>query len=512
MRKLNRREFLMASALAAGGRLIFPYRGSGIAWGIDSPEVSTFPTGTKGMIIDIIDPIPGELFRAPPEMPITRNGSILSCIIEPKPAQVNVNGIDVRLLTYNGTYPAATIRVKNGDILRIKFRNSLPHNLGENMLGHDRSVTNIHTHGWHISPANNGDNVLLHHLSGEEFHYEYDLSKQPAGTLGYYHPHVHGGVADQVWYGLSGGALVVEDETPDFSKYETHILIITDMTLKGIEPEPYMFGDWQRGKYGKMVMINGQVNPVLSVKPGQVVRLRIVNACTARFANLSMEGHQMHLIGCDGGLLDRPYPLNNLLVSVGERVDLLIKVDKKPGKYRLLSLPYGHTLQKVTLMTLSCEGSTSTDELPSIIHSGVADEAKRLIKLGSNSLKRTELTFSFKDGRGTINNRVFGEDEPCVIISEVGTHEIWTIKSASAMDHPFHQHINGAVVLDIQGGDPDYASLYSTIPAIKDTVNIPPFGSVTMLVPVEHYTGDTVFHCHILEHEDIGMLGIWKLI
>jgi FtsP/CotA-like multicopper oxidase with cupredoxin domain len=80
------------------------------------------------------------------------------------------------------------------------------------------------------------------------------------------------------------------------------------------------------------------------------------------------------------------------------------------------------------------------------------------------------------------------------------------------MDHPFHQHVNPCQVLSISGGDAGYAALYSSIPAWKDVVVVPKMGSVRMLVPVMDFDGMAMFHCHIVEHEDIGMMGVWDLM
>ncbi len=102
----------------------------------------------------------------------------------------------------------------------------------------------------------------------------------------------------------------------------------------------------------------------------------------------------------------------------------------------------------------------------------------------------------------------FDSGNPYTIESDVGTVEMWTIVNASNMDHPFHQHTNAAQVLSIVGGD----SLYATIPAWKDCVNIPKGGSATLLVPIMDYSGMAMFHCHILEHEDIGMMGMWDIM
>jgi FtsP/CotA-like multicopper oxidase with cupredoxin domain len=95
----------------------------------------------------------------------------------------------------------------------------------------------------------------------------------------------------------------------------------------------------------------------------------------------------------------------------------------------------------------------------------------------------------------------------------VGTYEIWTIVNQSNMDHPWHQHTNSGQVLSISGGDSAYASLYTQSPAWKDVVLVPKMGSVKLLMPVLDYPGMmSMFHCHILEHEDIGMIGIWDIM
>jgi FtsP/CotA-like multicopper oxidase with cupredoxin domain len=81
----------------------------------------------------------------------------------------------------------------------------------------------------------------------------------------------------------------------------------------------------------------------------------------------------------------------------------------------------------------------------------------------------------------------------------------------SNMDHPWHQHVNPAQVLSISGGDAAYTALYTKTPAWKDVVIVPKMGSVTQLVRISDYMGMAMFHCHILEHEDIGMMGIWNI-
>jgi FtsP/CotA-like multicopper oxidase with cupredoxin domain len=97
-------------------------------------------------------------------------------------------------------------------------------------------------------------------------------------------------------------------------------------------------------------------------------------------------------------------------------------------------------------------------------------------------------------------------------MSMLGGWEVWEIINQSGMDHPFHHHTNSAQVLSITGGDPKYASLYTTAPAWKDVTIVPKWGRIQLLMPVLDYPGMAMFHCHIIEHEDIGMMGMWHIM
>ena len=123
------------------------------------------------------------------------------------------------------------------------------------------------------------------------------------------------------------------------------------------------------------------------------------------------------------------------------------------------------------------------------------------------------LTLSMGQGRGYINGITFTDmDHASRIESRLGTDEVWEVVNNSGMDHPFHQHVNPSQILAISGGDAGYAAFHTTIPAWKDTVLVPKGGKVTMLVPVKDYGGMAMFHCHIIEHEDIGMMGVWEIM
>lgn len=499
MRELTRREFVKSSVAAAG----FFMASQGSALGM----MERMGGGS------VIDPPPGDAFKDPVEAKnLSTTAGIVEVDLEPRMAPVYVKGIKANLFTYNGSYPGPTIRVRKGDTLKLNFKNSLPETMEKNILGFVKNVSNIHTHGWHVSPKEPSDAAHLHIMPGMGYNYEYYLSKQEAGTLNFYHPHIHGLTAEQLWGGLAG-CLVTEDETDVLGGFETHILGLKDITLSGSSPAPYTSTmEYMHGKEGDTIMVNGQVNPVMYIRPGQVQRWRIVNLSNARFYKLSLENHQFHLVGTDGGLLDKPYPLSEIVLSTGERIDVLVKATGKSGTFRLRSLPYertgmcGSSGQTITLMTMVYSGGRAGDTIPSSINPNAAR-----LNMDTTNLPKKTFVLSMKRGRGLINGHDFDID-PYTIMSDLDTHEVWEIVNQSGMDHNFHQHVNSSQILSINGGDPGYASLYSSIPAWKDTVLIPKMGSVKMLMPVMDYDGMTMFHCHIVEHEDIGMMGMWHIM
>lgn len=469
----------------------------------------------------VIDPPVSGLFADPVEMPATISYDAMGrrtvqVNLVAQMAPINVNGTVANLMTYNGCYPGPTIRAAKNDIVKIDFTNALPYTTATNLLGYQRNITNLHTHGWHVSPEEPADFVMYDLMPGATYHHVYDLALQEPGTLNLYHPHKHGVSAEQYWAGLMG-ALVVEDDTPVLAGYETHILVLKDITLSGTAPAPHsMMSDYMHGKEGNVIMVNGRVNPRLYIKTGQVQRWRIVNGSSARFYKLAIESHNFNLIGTDGGLLDQPYQVSELLLAPGERVDVLVKGTLSSGNYRLRAMPYSRMGNMggstITLMTMTYKGKVSPGQsLPATINLNAMRLDPMMLPGGAMVMAERTLTLSMGQGNGYINGMDF-DVEPFTIMSMVGTYEIWTIVNQSGMDHPFHQHVNPAQVLSVSGGDANYAALHTNIPAWKDTVLVPKWGSVRMLIPIMDYTGMAMFHCHILEHEDIGMMGMWHIM
>lgn len=167
------------------------------------------------------------------------------------------------------------------------------------------------------------------------------------------------------------------------------------------------------------------------------------------------------------------------------------------------------TSEQVTLLTMRV-GGTSSGDFPKQISQQIDPEAHRINPDSVTIAGEYTLALSMGMGNGYINGQDFDVDL-FTIMSEVGTYEIWTITNGSGMDHPFHQHVNPVQILAVHGAPTSYPD-YAGMPAWKDTVLVPKWGSVQMLVPVMDYEGMAMFHCHILEHEDIGMMGMWHLM
>ncbi|MFZ1027659.1 MAG: multicopper oxidase domain-containing protein, partial [Limnoraphis robusta] len=260
-------------------------------------------------------------------------GNLLEVDLEAGFEQVSIAGQQAKLLSYNGQIPGPRLEAKPGDTIRINFTNKLS------------QPTNLHYHGLHIPPTGNADNVFLHIPPGESFTYEFTLAKNhPSGTF-WYHPHLHGLVAEQLFGGLAG-LLIVRgefDEIPEIKAAEEQFIVLKDFALEGNQANFQGHMGMMLGREGELLTVNGELNPNFSIPQGGLLRLRVINASTSRFYRLKLEEHPLYLIATDGGSISEPVELSEVLLTPGERVEILIRGEREPGQYRLLNLPYDRT-------------------------------------------------------------------------------------------------------------------------------------------------------------------------
>ena len=429
----------------------------------------------------------------PPPLPVRRPApGVVEAELTAMVASVVVAGRWATLSTYNGCFPGPVLRVREGELVRIAFTNRLD------------EPTNLHFHGLHISPR--VDNPFLHVAPGQRVEYEWTVPEGAAGTH-WYHPHLHGMVARQVFAGLAG-AIVVEspiERELGLHRAEEHLLVLKDLSLAGTEPAPHSPFDWMQGKEGDLLLVNGTLNPILVARRA-LLRLRLLNASNARYYRLRLEGHWLHLVATDGGFVETPEARDELLLAPGERAEVLVRL-LGPGVFRLRALPYdrgsammghgghrpGRAAGPVTLATFVAPtwlpGGRIPDQLVAVEQLGVPAEPTRRLVLSERMM-----------GRFLINGRAFDENR-VDIRGRLGDVELWEIENRGGMDHPIHLHTYPFQIVS-RNGVPE------ALRAWKDTVNVRPGERVRLAVALRDVDGRTVFHCHILEHEDLGMMGV----
>lgn len=449
---------------------------------------------------------------------ITSQDGLLEAHLQAAWGKVQVAQQQAQVMSYNGQLPGPRLEVKPGDTLRIHFANQLD------------QPTNLHYHGLHVTPEGRGDNVFLSVLPGETLTYEFTLpSDHPAGTF-WYHPHHHGHVAEQVFAGLAG-LLIVRgdlDEIPEIKAAQEAFLVLKDFAfdrsgqISGLGHMARMMG-----REGSLLTVNGQQQPNLTIPQGGLLRLRLLNASASRFYQLQLERHSLYVIATDGGALAAPVEVDQLLLAPGERVEVLVQGTAQPGQYRLLNLPYdrwgmgqggmggmggmmgggmggmmGQSSQANTpqvLATVSYGDPATPLPLP--------EQLLPVAELPAPTLsRRIELSMSMGMGMGMgmtflFNGQPFDANRVDVE-SRLNTVEEWELVNVDPdrMDHPFHLHVNPFQVISRNGQPEPYR-------AWKDTVLVKGGETVRIRIPFRDFTGKTVYHCHILDHEDLGMMG-----
>ncbi len=483
MGQINRRQF-MALAMTTGGIVI----GSSLWW---KQGKSKFSLATKLLNS-------AKLYQS-------ENG-LLEVNLEANYSEVNIGENTAYLLTYNGQIPAPRLEAKAGDKVRLTLTNNL------------QQPTNLHYHGLHISPTGTGDNVFLKIKPKKSFTYEFEIPQnQPAGTF-WYHPHLHGYVAEQLSGGLAGLFVIRGklDEIPEVKTAQEEFLVLQDFPL---DSQGNLFPSNQMsimaGREGNIITVNGEVNPSFSLLENGLLRLRILNASTSRFYNLSLENHPFYLIATDGGAIAQPLELQQLLLTPGQRVEILIKGNQTPQAYRLLNLPYNRGQMGMMggrmgggmmgirpnnniftiLATINYEGKTENLSLPSqltSISSLPEPEKIRSFTLNHGMSPGVGMTFLI-NGQPYNHQRIDTE-------VKLNTVEEWELINTGVMDHPFHIHVNSFQVISRNGKNEPFL-------AWRDTVLVPRGETVKIRIPFEDFVGKTVYHCHILDHEDLGMMG-----
>jgi FtsP/CotA-like multicopper oxidase with cupredoxin domain len=441
---------------------------------------------------------PQEPFRNPPEIS-SRNGT-LETTLSVVTTDVDVGGTIVRTEVYNGLYVPPTLRARRGDRILLHLQNRTA------------ETTNLHYHGMNVTPLGNGDNVFVHVVPETTFDYRIPISQRHPQGLYYYHPHQYGTTERQIMGGLSG-LLIVEgllDPFPELAGIpELQMALKDTQIVDGQLPDDIdPGGDTHH-------TLNGQTNPIINIRPGELQLWRIGNIGADQYYDVVLDGHQFFQIARDGNRTNQLIPLSELLIPPSSRFEVLVR-GGSPGTYAFRSLdfntgPVGDSYSGVTLATLIVGGDpVAPIPLPANFPP-VAD-------LRTASRRQRTVVFSETDDGNTffIDGRMFDESRVDTTVA-FGSVEEWTIKNCTQELHVFHIHQLDFQVTEVNGQpqpftghqDTENMPFASTTPSgDPDCPDVTP-GIIKVIIPFTDPAniGKFVYHCHIGEHEDNGMMA-----
>ncbi|MDR0269491.1 multicopper oxidase [Paenibacillus sp.] len=472
-----------------------------------------------------------------------------------------------KLWGYNGVFPGPKFEVRKGELVDVLWENNLPK---EHLLPVDTSIhgaqksnplvrTVVHLHGASVQPDNDGHPEAWFTQNFEKTgpsykHKIYRYTNNQHATMLWYHDHALGITRLNVYAGLAGIyfirdekevalplpkgpyeiPLVIMDRTvnPDGSLYYPKLPMPSDLkNPKSKIPIPSVIPEF----FGKQILVNGKIWPFLNIEPRKY-RFRILNASNSRYYNLKLSSEQaFYQIGSDGGLLKKRVKLKELLIAPAERVDVIVDFSKMVGKKIILTnnaaapFPNGKpenynpdttgTVMQFRV-NLPLKGK-DTSRIPRVLSKIVKFSTRGVKKVRNLSLDETHDQY----GRllQLLTNRMW--DDPITEKPVIGTKEIWNLINTTSDTHPIHLHLVQFQILQRRPYDVNYYNKTGelrytgrpTKPApnergFKDTVKASP-GEVTKIIArFGPFTGEYVWHCHMLEHEDHDMMRPYIVI
>ncbi len=416
----------------------------------------------------------------------------------------------------NGDYLGPVLRTRRGDKLRINVTNTMP------------EASTLHWHGVHL-PAimDGGPHQVIR--PGQTWSPEFDI-RQPASTQ-WYHAHMYHRTAVQVYFGLAG-LFYIDDDAADGLRLPSEYgvddipLVLQDRSFNNDGSFAYMSSmrDRMTGMKGDVMLVNGAPFPVHEVT-SKLMRFRILNGSNARIYNLEFsDGRTMQQIATDGGLLERPVTLQQLRLAPGERAEIVVEFSPDDNVVlRHKPLPNrGGALRG--MMGMMMGGDDQPFEIMQFRASTpVAAKSalpKHLVKVRnwapSDAAKTRKMVLDMRMGPAMMRGNGFTINGRAMDIKRIderirlGDVEIWEIRNDSPMPHPFHIHDIQFRILDRNGQRPPANEM-----GLKDTVLVDSGETVRIITQFENYADPEnpyMFHCHILEHEDAGMMGQFVVV
>lgn len=442
-------------------------------------------------------------------------------------------GMNTQTLGINGNYLGPTLRFKRNERVSLHVRNTI----GE--------PSTLHWHGFHLPPTEDGgphQQIAANQVWNPSF-----AVTQFAGTY-WYHSHVLHNSGSQVYRGLAGMIIVDDEQRGDALPVNYGVddipVILQDRRFGEDGSLVYMdrYEDRVMGMLGDTILVNGTVNPVISPST-KMVRLRLLNASNARTYNLGFSDDRMfYQVASDGGYLEAPVALTRLQLAVAERAEILVEFDPSeettlvnvalppafpdfPGA--MSEMMRALNTQAFDILHFRAQAQLQDNvELPTRLAEiyrlpEAAATNTRSFRLGMGAGMRSGEDAGpgrgarngrgggFGGGRFSINGRLMAADYINARV-QFNSTEIWELSNTSPMMHPFHVHNGQFQVLDRNGSPPPDNEM-----GWKDTVKVGPGELVRIVMRFTDFRDEEnpyMYHCHILEHEDRGMMGQFLIV
>jgi suppressor of ftsI len=433
---------------------------------------------------------------------------------------------------FAGRAVSPTIRVLPGAVINVTYINNLPVHSGEQCaLGPCLDRSNLHFHGLHVSPDKPQDDVLtMMSTPGQRLNYRVEIPSYAAPGLYWYHTHPHGESARQALDGMSGAIVIegIDRYYPELRQMRERVLVLRERDIENVTPD-LRSGLLQRIGFSsercgtsteqqpeRIFTLNGEIRPQVPIQPGERQFWRIVNASPDRYTDLQVNGQQLEILALDGMPLayhDRNRPslkVDHILLAPAARVEAIV-TGPALGTHSTLSTrcldtgPDGNLTPAMILADLVTGplAGEPSHKVPSTSGDPVYWEfsRRRIDRVESSPPDFTVVFTEDRDGF-YINGRKFSMDDKPLIKVRIGSLRHWRIVNATRELHPFHIHQVHFLAYKVNDARSDR-------PEWLDTLNVPYGGTVDLVMDFTDpiIRGMSVFHCHLLNHEDKGMMA-----
>ncbi|MCZ7397769.1 MAG: multicopper oxidase family protein [Candidatus Methanoperedens sp.] len=461
--------------------------------------------------------------------------------LEAKPVVKNINGNIIRMLAYNGQIPGPLMKVKQGSSMYVNFTNKLD------------METTVHWHGIRLENKYDGVADVTQNAvkAGESFLYKLDF---PDDGIYWYHPHVRDDIGQEL--GLYGNILV--EPTKNYSPVDKEVALFLD-DIKIEKGDVDLFSkNFARfaltGRFGNIMLVNGETNYTLNVKKGEAVRFYLTNSANTRTFNSSIEGEKMKLVGGDSGRYEKETFVDHVTLGIAERYIVEVLFEKS-GTFAILHTTpeKNYAIGKIIVSEDASESKKSSNfymlKNNDDIVREIAPFKKYITAKPDNELQLT-IDMSMMDRSGMMDSGMMGsntmdenqpvepieweEDAEMAMMNSMSTSENvkWVIKdkatgkekprfkvkvgdakkislfnhpdSMHPMQHPIHLHGQRFLVLTQDGKNSDNL-------VWKDTVLVPAGRTIDILVEFSN-PGEWLIHCHIPEHAEAGMIASFTVV